>query len=149
MSGPHRDGDLLATLQALHRGGVRYVIWNQRQGAAEPDFSNGGVAVFAQIAQLKEPTPGRCTGGALGRRLAVLAHGKIIPGEVSPCVTLDDGTGVWIRIGNPAAPGAQDYCPLPRPHHYGPKQRLSAGGPRRWNGASATRPAGQSAEGRR
>ncbi len=120
VSGPHRDGDLLATLQALQRGGVRYLVWNQQQGAVEPDFSNGGVAVLAQIAQLQQPAAGVQV-GALGRRLAVLAHGKIAPHEVPPCVTLDDGTGVWIRIGNPAAAGAQDYCPLPRPHRYGPK----------------------------
>lgn len=121
VSGPHRDGNLLGTFQALQRDGVRYVTWNQRQGAIEPYFSNGGVAVLAQIAGLKEPTPGTPQ-QVVGRRLAELAHGKIIPGEVSPCVTLDDGTGVWIRVGNPAAPGAQDFCPLPRPHYYGPKQ---------------------------
>ncbi|MGA2163752.1 MAG: glycosyltransferase family 39 protein [Solirubrobacteraceae bacterium] len=120
VSGPHRDGDLLGTLQALRRYGVRDVSWNQRQGAIEPYFSNGGVAVLAQIAGLKEPASG--TPPAVGRRIAELAHGKIVPGEVPPCLTLDDGTGVWIRVGNPTAPGAQDFCPLPRPHHYGPKQ---------------------------
>lgn len=121
VSGPHRDGDLLATLQALRRGGVRYLVWNQRQGTIEPDFSNGGVAVLAQIAQLQQPAVGARV-GALGGRVAVLAHGKVALHEVPPCVTLDDGTGIWIRIGNPAAAGAQDYCPLPRPHRYGPKQ---------------------------
>jgi hypothetical protein len=119
VSGPHRDGDLLGTLQALRREGVRYVTWNQQQGAVEPFFSNGGVAVLAQIAGLKEPTPG--TQGPVGRQIAELAHEPIVPGAVPPCVTLDEGTGVWIRIGNPTAPGAQDFCPLPRPHYYGPK----------------------------
>ncbi len=119
VSGPHRDGDLLATLQALRRGGVRYLVWNQQQGTAEPDFSNGGLAVLAQIAQLRPTTGARVS--ALGRRVAVLAHGTIGPHEVAPCVTLDDGTGIWIRIGNPAAAGAREYCPLPRPHYYGPK----------------------------
>jgi hypothetical protein len=121
VSGPHRDGDLLGTLQALRRDGVRYVTWNQQQGAVEPYFSNGGVAVLAQIAGLKEPTPGT-QGPAVGRQIAELAHQPIVPGAAPPCVTLDEGTGVWIRIGNPAAPGAQDFCPLPRPHYYGPKQ---------------------------
>jgi hypothetical protein len=121
VSGPHRDGDLLGTLQALRREGVRYVTWNQQQGAAEPYFSNGGVAVLAQIAGLKEPTPGT-QGPAVGGQIAELAHQPIVPGAVPPCVTLDEGTGVWIRIGNPAAPGTQDFCPLPRPHYYGPKQ---------------------------
>ncbi len=120
VSGPHRDGDLLATLQALRRDGVRYLSWNQRQGTLDPNFSNGGVAVLAQIAQLQSPAPGTRV-GSLGGRIAVMAHGTVSPGEVAPCVRLDDGTGVWIRIGNPAATGAQDYCPLPRPHYYGPK----------------------------
>ncbi len=120
VSGPHRDGDLLATLRALRRNGVRYVSWNQQQGALEPYFSNGGLAVLAQIAGLKEPAPG--TQPAVGRRIAELAHGKIVPGEIPPCLMLDDGTGVWIRVGNPTAPGAQDFCPLPRPRYYGPKQ---------------------------
>jgi hypothetical protein len=119
VSGPHRDGDLLATLRALRRGGVRYIVWNQRQGIYETSFSNGGVAALAQIAQL---TPAATPTPSLGRREAVMAHGKITPHELAPCVTLDDGSGVWIRVGNPAAPGAQDYCPLPRPRYYGPKQ---------------------------
>ncbi len=121
VAGPHRDGDLLGTLRALRRHGVRYLVWNQRQGTIEPYFSNGGLAVLAQIAQLEQPAPGARV-SALGKQVAVLAHGKIAPGEVAPCLTLDDGTGVWIRIGNPAAAGAQDYCPLPRPRYYGPKQ---------------------------
>ena len=121
VSGPHRDGDLLGTLQALRRDGVRYLAWNQRQATDEPDFSNGGVTVFAQIAQLQGLAPGQPLSG-LGSSVAELAHGKINPEGPPPCVTLDDGTGVWIRIGNPTAPGAQDFCPLPRPHYYGPKQ---------------------------
>jgi 4-amino-4-deoxy-L-arabinose transferase-like glycosyltransferase len=121
VSGPHRDGDLLATLRALRRDGVRYLVWNQQQGAIEPYFSNGGVAVLAQIAQLQQPPP-HTRVRTLGSLVAVLAHGSISRHEAPPCVRLDDGTGVWIRIGNPTAAGAQDYCPLPRPHHYGPKQ---------------------------
>jgi hypothetical protein len=121
VSGPQRDGDLLATLQALRRDGVRYLVWNEQQGVIEPYYSNGGLAVLRQIAQLQQPTPGTPQ-GALGKHVATLASGKISPGEVRPCLTLDDGNGIWIRIGNPSAPGAQDFCPLPRPHYYGPKQ---------------------------
>jgi hypothetical protein len=119
VSGPRRDGDLLATLQALQHEGVRRVTWAQEE-ALEPDFSNGGVVALAQIAGL-EPTDD-VHFSALGPHDVVLAHGKIEAHEVPPCVTLDDGTGVWMRIGDPNAPGAQDYCPLPRPHYYGPKQ---------------------------
>jgi 4-amino-4-deoxy-L-arabinose transferase-like glycosyltransferase len=120
VSGPHRDGDLLATLQALRREGVRFIYWPPEE-ALEPDFSNGGVVAFAQIAELESPPRGTSF-GELGQSVAVLAHEQIVPHEAPPCVTLDDGTGVWVRIGNPVAKGAQDYCPFPRPHHYGPKQ---------------------------
>jgi hypothetical protein len=120
VSGPVRDGDLLGTLQALRRDGVRFITWNPEQGL-EPDFSNGGVTALAQIAELRGLTPGASIAG-LGRRVVILAHGKVETHGVPPCVTLDDGTGIWMRLGNPNAAGAQDYCPLPRPHYYGPKQ---------------------------
>jgi hypothetical protein len=117
VAGPERDGDLLGMLQALRHEGVRVLTWSPAQGT-EPDFSNGGVTALAQVAGL-EPLMGK---PAQGPSEATLAHGKIEPHEVTPCIKLDDGTGVWVRIGNSTAAGAQDYCPLPRPHHYGPKQ---------------------------
>jgi hypothetical protein len=120
VQGPERDGDLLATFEALRRDGVRFLAWNQLQGQ-EPDFSNGGLSAFAEIAQLGSPAPGASL-AALGQSVATLAHGKIVPHEAPPCVTLDDGSGIWIRIGDPTAAGSQDYCPLPRPHYYGPRQ---------------------------
>jgi 4-amino-4-deoxy-L-arabinose transferase-like glycosyltransferase len=118
VQGPERDGNALATFEALRRNGVRVVTWNPEQGQ-EPDFSNGGLAAFAEIAQL-ESAPGSAL--VLNRSVATLVHGKIEPHEPPPCVTLDDGTGIWIRLGSTTAPGSQDYCPLPRPHYYGPKQ---------------------------
>jgi hypothetical protein len=119
VSGPERDGDLLGVLQALRHEGVRAIAWSPLQGT-EPDFSNGGVQALALVAGLaaEEGAPY----GALGPHAAVLAHAKIQPHEAPPCVALSDGTGVWMRIGNPVASGAQDYCPLPRPHYYGPRQ---------------------------
>jgi hypothetical protein len=117
VSGPHRDGDLLAVLQALRREGVRAVEWPPEQ-ALEPDFSEGGVVALLQIAgleQVGEHVPAE----ELTRRDAVLAHRKVRSNIPRPCVLLDDGTGVWVRIGDPLAAGARDYCPLPKPHFYG------------------------------
>lgn len=119
VAGPERDGDLLGMLQALRGGGVRVLVWSPAQGAG-PDFSNGGVTALAQIAGLEAAVGAPLQ--SLGPGDATLAHGKIEPSEPPPCITLSDGTGVWVRLGNPAAAGAQDYCPLSRPHHYGPKQ---------------------------
>jgi 4-amino-4-deoxy-L-arabinose transferase-like glycosyltransferase len=116
VSGPRRDGDLLAMLQALHRNGVREVTWPYEE-ALEPDFSEGGVQALLQIAGL-EQVPEHTPAARLTRRDAVLAHGRGGP-YGPPCVRLDDGTGVWVRIGDPEVAGAKEYCPLPKPHFYG------------------------------
>ena len=115
VSGPRRDGDLLAVLQAMRRNGVRNVTWSVEE-ARGPDFSSGGLTALAQIAGLE-----RLNGVAyteLTRQDAVLGHGAW-EGGPPPCVRLDDGSGVWVRIGNPLASGAKDHCPLPKPHFYG------------------------------
>jgi hypothetical protein len=114
VAGPQRDGDLLAMLQALRRQGIRRVAWIAAT-ALEPDFSEEGVEALIQIAGL-EPLSG-VEASALTRQDAILAHGTLE--GPPPCVRLDDGTGVWLRIGNPEAPGAKDYCPLPKPRYYG------------------------------
>jgi hypothetical protein len=119
VSAPERDGDLLGMLQALHRQGVRAIEWPTSESVA-PDFSNGGVQALASVAGL-EPVLGTPV-NRLTSKDAVLAHYTVPPGEAPPCVTLSDGTGVWVRIGDPVAAGARDYCPVPRPHYYGPKQ---------------------------
>jgi hypothetical protein len=114
---PRREGDLLATLQALRRAGIRNITWPAEE-ALEPDFTSIGVTVLSQIAGLTPlstvPAPASMT-----RQDVTLAHAAISPHEAPPCVNLEDHTGVWMRIGNPVAPGAQDYCPLPKPHYYG------------------------------
>ena len=120
VSGPHRDGDLLATLQALRSGGVRYLVWNQRQGTVEPDFSNAGVAVFAQIAGLRQPAAAcgwvpwagawRCwRTGRSPPRSSPLRHARRRHGRVDQDRQSDGG-------------GRPGLLPAARPHHYGPKQ---------------------------
>jgi hypothetical protein len=117
VSGPRRDGDLIATLQALRREGVREVWW-PFQEALSPAFSSGGVTALVQMAGLQRLAEG-FPEQKLTSRDAVLSHGKPGPHLPRPCVQLDDGTGVWVRIGDPLVRGAQDYCPLPKPHFYG------------------------------
>jgi hypothetical protein len=117
VAGPQRDGDMLATLRELKRNGVQVVVWHHLK--AEPNFSNAGLKALAKIAGLPArngyPVP-----ATLNRHDAILAHGPIEPGETPPCVRLSDGTGVWIRLGNPNARGALDYCPPRHPQFYGP-----------------------------
>jgi hypothetical protein len=119
VAGPKRDGNMLGMLQALRRAGVLGVTWNVYQ-AQEPDFSEVGVNALLYVADLKSLVGIGET--ELTSHDAIFAHEAIKPAEPPPCVTLDDGTGVWVRLGNPKAHGARDYCPLPKPHLYGPAE---------------------------
>jgi 4-amino-4-deoxy-L-arabinose transferase-like glycosyltransferase len=113
---PQRDGDLLAMLQALRRDGIRNDAWPPSEGL-EPGFTNIGVSVLSAIAGLGQVG----VSPNLTKQDAIFAYGKVSPRETPPCVRIDGGFGVWVRLGNPEAPGAQDYCPLPKPHFYGKK----------------------------
>jgi hypothetical protein len=118
VGGPKRSGDLLPTLRALRRDGVRRIDLF-RPFLFETDFSAAGIEALAQIAQLEaavEVAPPE----TLTARDAVFAHGPGGSGEAPPCITLSDGTGVWIRLGNPNAAGVRDFCPSRHPPFYGP-----------------------------
>jgi 4-amino-4-deoxy-L-arabinose transferase-like glycosyltransferase len=120
VAGPRRDGDLLAMLRGLRRNGVRRVLWSASQ-AQGPDFSVAGLVVLARVARLIYPTHpvGFST---LGPRDAFLLHMPIDPagGSAPPCIRLDNGSGIWVRLGNPNAPHALDFCPSRQPAFYGP-----------------------------
>jgi 4-amino-4-deoxy-L-arabinose transferase-like glycosyltransferase len=117
VSGPRRDGDLLALLQGLRNNGVRAVTWPWEQSVGA-DFSTGGLVALLQIAGLEQVAESVQNAG-LTREDAVLSNHEVTANAPPPCVLLDDGTGVWVRIGNPLAAGVRDYCPLPKPHYYG------------------------------
>lgn len=121
VAGPKRDGDMLGMLQALRHEGVTTVLWSgaQAQGA---DFSSEGLLPLVRIAGLKYLLAEQVSVSGLDRHSAIFAHEPISAKEPPPCVALDNGTGVWVRLGNPNAHGARDYCPRPRPHFYGPAE---------------------------
>jgi 4-amino-4-deoxy-L-arabinose transferase-like glycosyltransferase len=126
---PSRDGDVLALMRTLRHHGVRAVGWiNLDSGepppALTPIFSKAGLKTFAAIAGLKvipteaweqEPSERR----TFGAGDALLGHGQVRTHEPPPCVKLSDGSGVWVRLGNPNASGAKDYCPYRHPALYG------------------------------
>jgi hypothetical protein len=121
VSGPHRDGDVLALMQALRRNGVRDIEWislgpKEPPPGLTPDFSQAGLTTFTLIAKLNilsETAPHNLTSHD-----ATLGHGPIKPGEAPPCVKLSDGTGVWVRLGNPSGSAVKDYCPFRHPAFY-------------------------------
>ncbi len=137
VSAAHRDGDLPATLQELKRNGVTAIVV-ESSTVTDPGFSLEGLIALADVAGLETVLSSNQKYAALRRttnafafditppvpaerlttRDAVLLHGQVEPGEAPPCVRLADGTGVWIRLGNPDAPGARDYCPSRQPRFY-------------------------------
>ena len=117
-TGPHTDGDMLGTLRALRRNGVVSIVLEGSTSADEA-FSAPGMFVLDGIAGLGTVFDNRVSSASLTRRYASLRNGPIRTGETPPCVRLDNGTGVWIRLGDPYAAGARDYCPSRRPALYG------------------------------
>ncbi|HTW40909.1 MAG TPA: glycosyltransferase family 39 protein [Solirubrobacteraceae bacterium] len=129
VAGPKWDGDMLATLKALRHNGIRTVAvaWATQY---DQQFSQPGLFALTQIVGLKTILGDHVLveGAALGayvpaQRLtnqdAVLENYVIQPGNPPPCVQLDNGTGVWIRLGDPDVPHPRFYCPSREPRFYG------------------------------
>jgi hypothetical protein len=117
VSGPQRDGDLLGMFQALRRSGVRGVF-APPEDTTEADFSEAGVVALMTIAGLEHVST-ISSPAELTERDATVFHQAVSPNLGPPCITLDDGTGVWLKRGDPNLPGSRDFCPLPKPHFYG------------------------------
>ncbi len=120
VSGPRRAGDLLGLFHELRDAGVREVTIFRSQAAQEDiDYNPNGLRLFLRLARLGLPSAG-ASPAVLGSRLATLIHGGTF-GTGRPCVLLPGGDGgVWIRLGDPSARGARDYCPRFTPRFYGP-----------------------------
>jgi hypothetical protein len=108
---PARDGDLLGLLRALRRNGVRDVRWSSEQ-ETEIEFSFPGIEILARIAGLHVPAKPLDPLSA-GRSYALLIHGQRAPGFPPPCITLRDGAGVWVRLGDSRGVAGWSYCPRP------------------------------------
>lgn len=121
VAGPHRDGNMLGLMRLLRRDGVVAVQWvnlgpHEPVPGFTPDFSEAGLKALAVIANLGFEESS--FSGKLTSHDALLGHGPVTAGEAPPCIKLSDGTGVWVRLGNPNASNAKDYCPLRHPAFY-------------------------------
>jgi 4-amino-4-deoxy-L-arabinose transferase-like glycosyltransferase len=120
VSGPRRAEDVLGLLRELRRSGIREVYWIRSQAPpSDQDFNFNGLQLFLSMARL---TPAHQAGAQTetdSSRLATLIHASRY-GKAPPCARLADGGGLWIRLGDPAAPNARDYCPRFHPRVYGP-----------------------------
>ena len=98
---PHRSGDILGMMEALHKRGIHYIAWDY-PGANTGPFNSEGLSALAQVAGLavgnsprKPPTD-----------MVVLVHGPYAPGRT--CRRLYDGTAVtpYLPLKQPV-----DVCP--------------------------------------
>jgi hypothetical protein len=113
---PERASNMLGTLRALKQGGVEGVLVLPSTAANEAAFLEGllPLTVIANLNIGEASAP-----AGLNDTVAVFDREALGKNTVPPCVKLPDGTGVWIRLGNPYAKGAQDYCPSRNPRFYG------------------------------
>jgi 4-amino-4-deoxy-L-arabinose transferase-like glycosyltransferase len=118
VSGPKSRGDVLALVRAVYAGGVRMLYWEDEVDESSPAFERIGVLAFATAAGLQMDL-GRTDFSEIGRDAAVAIRASSLD-QAPPCIRLYDGTGVWLRRGDPTVPGARDWCPLRSPATYGP-----------------------------
>ena len=96
--GPVHEGNILGLFQRRRRPGVTELVVDGGS-AITPDFNNAGLSALALSAGLSVPPlenlPAMGPTAAYVRRLPV---GAAYP---PPCQWLDDGTGVYVSLGNP------------------------------------------------
>jgi len=135
VAGPKRDGDIPGLLQILRREGTQLMAWveigNNEPAFETAFFSEAGLTALTVAAGMRSGHELPLTEGTT----AILGNGPILSGEPPPCVRLEDGSGVWIKLGEalPAlkvGPGVwilartphpqpvQDYCPFHHPQFY-------------------------------
>jgi hypothetical protein len=117
VSKPKRDGDMLGTLEALRRGGVRAIVL-EASAELEPSFSGTGLVALDLIVSLPTVADTAVPVSRIGERYAFLHHGSLGSKQAPPCVRLADGSGVWINLGDNGPPERRYYCPSRDPELY-------------------------------
>ncbi len=115
--GPEHDGDILALMRELKRAGVQTITFDA--GSTDvPDFTTYGLQVRAVQAGL---TPTAIYNlSALGPHDAFMLRHFVQSGDAPPCQRLNDGSGVYVELGDPLKP-FETYtliCPSRHPAIY-------------------------------
>ncbi len=115
--GPEHDGDILGLMRGLKRVGVRTVTFDAAS-SDDINFNTSGLQVLAIEAGL-EPTWTYNPAG-LGPHDAFVLRHVPQPGDPPPCQRLNDGSGVYVVLGNPVIPfGLYTFlCPGRKPLFY-------------------------------
>jgi len=115
--GPGTDGRIPSLMSALRRAGIRSVTFDG--GSADAiDFNTSGLQVRALEAGLA-PTDAYDPAN-LGPHGAFLLRHFPVAGDPPPCRRMDDGSGVYVVVGNAAQPLETDtfLCPGHTPETY-------------------------------
>lgn len=107
---PRSSGNILPTLRALKRDGVTQFVFEQNS-LFEVDFSAAGLQVLSTVAGVEGNVWNGEPLATLNTRYATFTHHAVEEGDPPPCVTLNDGTGVWIGVGGPEGKPSQEFCP--------------------------------------
>jgi 4-amino-4-deoxy-L-arabinose transferase-like glycosyltransferase len=115
--GPGTDGRIPSLMRDLKRAGIRTVTFDGAS-ANVVDFNYSGLQVRAleaglQPAAVYDP-------GHLGPHGAFLLRHAPVAGDPPPCRRMDDGSGVYVVLGNAIAPFESDtfICPGHTPETY-------------------------------
>jgi uncharacterized membrane protein YsdA (DUF1294 family) len=127
VSAPRRLDDVPGLFAALRREGITGVAWNPAQGrGGDPVFDSQGIWLLARFNGLETIN--------IARTILVTRDQKATPSagaifnvadpdhvylrrtktlRATPCLTLHDGTYVYVTRGNPFDRSGQSYCPVP------------------------------------
>lgn len=120
VSGPRQAGDLLGLFDELRDAGVRELVISASEAPdVDTDFNYNGLLLFSLMAHLRLRLSDAPSPSPPDNSVATLIHAVALD-SAPPCVRLPEDGGVWIRLGDPGAPGARDYCPRFARRFYGP-----------------------------
>jgi hypothetical protein len=114
---PEHDGDALGLLRGLRRDGITSVAFDPVT-SGEIDWNESGLTVRAfQAGVLPTPTSLPVAGG---RHYAFVFRRPPTPGDPPPCQRLNDGTDVFVAVGNATLPFQRMtlICPGRTPAFY-------------------------------
>jgi 4-amino-4-deoxy-L-arabinose transferase-like glycosyltransferase len=109
VSGPRREPDVLGFLEAVRRQGVTTVGFVDQVESYDRHFEEIGMWVFARVLGMQVfPRPEAVTTLAPGQAILI----RRWPADgAAPCLSLADGSGVWVRIGAPEGGTGRTDCP--------------------------------------
>jgi hypothetical protein len=110
VSGPRSRPDVLSLLRALRRDGVTAIGFVDQVESYDRNFEETGLWVLSRVAGLQVVAEPEAIASSLAAGEAVAIRAEPSHEGGAPCLTLADGSGVWLRIGTAQGP-PRETCP--------------------------------------